>query len=642
MIFLLMTMENAAPTSNGIYSFDDVTIDCQNFEVRKDGLSVDLKPRTFDVLVYLTANPGRVVSKQEIFDAIWKDTFVEDNALAKIICEIRHALSDDASKPRFIETVPKRGYRFVAEIKEPDSEQASETGVANPKTAFQTPAAAEPVSLLAKRAMLVLGIVAIAAFASWLLFGPTLQTTRSPSIRSVAVLPFVNESGNQEIEYLADGMTEMLIGSLARLPELSVKARSTVFRYKGKEIDAKTIGKELNVQALLIGRVSVRGDQLTLNLELIDLPDENAIWSQKYTRDQSDLLRLQPDIARDVSRSLRSKITDVDETKLDKTSTASPEAYQLYLRGRYHWNKRTLEGLKQAVEFFDEAIAKDPNFALAHSGLAETYVLYSFYGNGSPKESMPLAMAAARRALEIDDSLAEAHVALGLYNCLFAWNDVAAEKEFRRAIELNPNYPPAHQQLGNCCLNGMSRFDESIAEGKIAEELDPLSPIISADSVLNLYLARRFDEALVQADRAIALDPTFHSTYLHLASIYEAKGMYKEAVAAARKALAVNDFPGARAALARSLAKAGERREAAKLIDELEVEARGRLLSGNAMALAYSALGKMDKAIAWLEKDVAERMAPPAHFAISPALDDLRGDPRFTDLIRRVHESKLE
>ena len=252
-------------------------------------------------------------------------------------------------------------------------------------------------------------------------------------------MPFVNESGNADFEYLSDGMTETLIGSLSELPNINVKARSSVFRYKGKTTDAKTIGKDLSVQAVLNGRVMQRGDQLTLSLELVNADTENVIWSGQYSRKQSELVSLQSDVARDVSSKLKTKLSGVDQQKLTKTYTTNAEAYQLYLRGKFFWNKRTGEALKQAVGFYNQAIERDPNYALAYSGLAETYVLFSSYDVASAKDSMPQAKAAAQRALEIDESLAEAHTALGFYLSNYDWNREGAEKEYRRAIELKPN-----------------------------------------------------------------------------------------------------------------------------------------------------------------------------------------------------------
>ena len=489
-----------------------------------------------------------------------------------------------------------------------------------------------------KAALVIIGLllIAIVVVASAYFY---LAQKKTRAIESIAVMPFVNESGNGDLEYLSDGMTETLISSLTRLPNLSVKSRSSVFRYKGKDTDPKTVGKELNVQAILLGRVVQHGEQLTLNLELVDVATENAIWSQQYNRQQSDLASLQNEIARDVSSKLKSS---AETSKVENSYTANAEAYQLYLKGLFQWNKRTGESLKQSVEFFNQAIAKDPNYALAYSGLAQSYELFGSYSVALPQESMPKARAAAVRAIEIDDTLAEAHCALAIYLSTFSWNQPAAEREFRRAIELNPNYATAHQQFANFCLMAMGRFDESIAEGRRAEELDPLSPVISMDVGANLTRARRFDQAIAQFNRTLALDPNFYAARYALGIAYQAKGQYGEAIAEFRKALALDDDPWVKALLARSLAKAGQRDEATKILRELQAESAHRYVTSSGLAIVFAALGEKDKAFVWLEKDVAERSQRPPLFSVNPVFDDLRDDPRFKDLLHRIELAKID
>ncbi|MCA1849518.1 MAG: protein kinase [Acidobacteria bacterium] len=482
-------------------------------------------------------------------------------------------------------------------------------------------------------------LLALIGVGSWFIFN---RAAGHKQIESIAVMPFVNESGNADVEYLSDGMTETLINSLSQLPNLSVKARSSVFRYKGKEIDPKKIASELNVQAILTGRVVQRGEQLRLSLELIDAQTENVIWSEQYNRRQADLVSLQGEIARDVSSKLKTKLSGTDEQKVTKNYTTNPEAYQLYLKGRFQWNKRTGESLKQAVEFYKQAVEKDPNFALAYSGLAKTYALFPVFSVALPKDSMPQAKAAALRALALDDSLDEAHAALGLYLSAFAWNQPAAETELRRAIELNPNNATAYQWLGILLAFTMGRFDEGIAAGRRAEELDPLSPVISADSGFCLFGARRYDEAIAQLKRALTLDPNFYYTRFNLGTVYHAKGMYSEAIVEYRKARELDDDPFVTALLARSLAKSGGRGEATKLRDQLRAESARRYVPNIAFALVYAALDDKDEAFKWMEKDFAERSFYPSFYAVYPLLDDLRDDPRFADLVRRVESAKMD
>lgn len=489
------------------------------------------------------------------------------------------------------------------------------------------------------RIVLLLALVAIVGIAIAGYFYFSRKTTAG--IQSIAVMPFVNESRNADVEYLSDGMTETLITNLSRLPNLNVRPRSSVFRYKGKDANPQTIAKELDVQAILNGRVIQRGQDISLYVELIDASLNKVVWSETYNRNQTDLVSLQSEIARDVSSKLKSNSL-TDAAKVEKNYTANSEAYQLYLKGRFQWNKRTGESLKQAVEFFNQAVAKDPNYALAYSGLAESYELFTLYSVASPQESMPKAKAAAVRAIEIDDSLAEAHSALGIYLSNFSWNQPAAEREFRRAIELNPNYATAHQQLANYCLMAMGRFDESIAEGRRAEELDPLSPIISTDVGANLTRARRFDEAIAQFNRTLTLDPNFFAARYALGTAYHAKGKYEEAIAEFRKSLALSDDPWVKALLARSLARSGRRDEAVKLLGELLSESANRYVASSALAVVYGALGEKDKAFLWLEKEVTDRTPRPALFAVNPVFDDLRDDPRFKDLLRRIELAKTD
>ena len=476
-------------------------------------------------------------------------------------------------------------------------------------------------------------LLALIGLGYWYFF----NRTAAKQIESIAVMPFVNESGNADVEYLSDGMTETLISSLSQLPNLNVKARSSVFRYKGKDTNTQTIGKELNVQAILNGRVVQRGDQLTLNLELVDAQTENVIWSEQYNRRQADLVSLQSEIARDVSGKLKIKLSGADEAKVAKSYTTNTEAYQLYLKGRYHWNKRTGESVKQAVEFYRHAIEKDSNYALAYSGLAEAYVLFPQFSVALPKDSAPLAKATALRALALDDSLAEAHTALGEYLNYFEWDRVGAEKEFRRAIELNPNYATAHNWLGIDLLAPTKRFDEAIAELRRAEELDPLSPMIGANLGVAILFTRRYDEAIAQYKRVLSLDPNFAFARFNLGGAFHSKGLYAEAINEYRKALELSDDPFTKGFLALSLAKSGQLDEATRLLNQLKLESAQRYVPSYAIAIVFIGLNEKDEAIKWLEKDVAERSFYASYYAVSPELDDLRSDPRFKDLLKRMN-----
>ena len=475
-------------------------------------------------------------------------------------------------------------------------------------------------------------VVATVSIGSYVSF-----TRKTPtSIQSIAVMPFINESGNSDVEYLSDGMTETLISSLSQLPNLNVKARSSVFRYKGKEIDPKKIGAELSVQAILNGRVAQRGELLTLTLELVDAQTENVIWSQQYNRKQADLVTLQSEIARDVSSKLKSKLSGADVAKVEKNYTANPEAYQLYLKGKFYWNKRTGGSLKQAADFYQQAIEKDPNYALAYSGLAETYVLFSSYDVAPANDSMPQAKAAAQRALELDDSLAEAHTALGFYLSNYEWDRGGSEREYRRAIELKPNYSTAHHWLG-ADLGNVKRFDDSLAAVRRAEELDPLSPIIGTNLADMLVFARRYDEAIAQYKRILVRNPNFEYAHLALGRAYGSKGMYPEAIAEARTALELNIGSSTKGYLGLWLARSGKRDEALKLLSELKQEATRDYVQGYTFAVIYIGLGDKAEALNWLEKHMSSRAETANTFAVAPELDDLRSEARFKEMLKRMN-----
>ena len=463
-----------------------------------------------------------------------------------------------------------------------------------------------------------------------------LNRPAAKQIESIAVMPFVNQSGNADLEYLSDGMTEMLINSLSQIPTLNVKARSSVFRYKGKEIDPKQIATELNVQAILTGRIVQRGEQMTLNLELIDAQTENTIWGIRYERKSSDIVSLQSEIARDVSGKLKSKLSESDDQKIAKNYTVDPEAYQLYLKGKFAYNKRTGSDLKQAAVFYNQAIEKDPNYALAFAGLAVTYVDFPGFDIAPANDIMPLAKAAALRALELDDSLAEAHTALGSYLIKYEFDLVQSEKEFRRAIELNPTSAVAHQALADKLML-VKRFEESFAELRLAEEIDPLSPTVAMDIGATLVYARRYDEGIAHFKRMTVRDPGFSLAHGYLGWAYGAKAMYAEAVAAARKSVELNNSLFLKGYLALWLAKSGNRDETLKILAELKRAETEGYVRRNTLAMVYIGLGDKAEALNQLENEVSSRGPLAMRFSVGPEFDDVRTEPRFKAMLKRMN-----
>ena len=459
--------------------------------------------------------------------------------------------------------------------------------------------------------------------------------TATKPIESIAVMPFVNESGNAEVEYLSDGMTETLISSLSNLPNLSVKARSTVFYYKGKETAPQKIGADLKVQAVLLGRVSQRGNDLKLNLELVNTQTQDVIWSEQYNRKQADLVTLQSELARDVAGKLKTRLSGAEAAKVEKNYTTNAEAYQLYLKGKFYWNKRTGAALKQALEFYNQAIAKDPTYALAYSGLAETYGLFSSYDVAPATDSMPQAKAAALRALELDEQLAEAHTALGFYLANYEWDRVGSEREYRRAIELKPNYATAHHWFGTDLMN-VKRFDDSLAELRQAEELDPLSPIIGTNLGDLLVHSRRYDEAIAQYRRVLVRDPNFAYAHRALGWAYGSKGMYPEAIAETRASMELREGSSAKGYWGLWLAKSGKRDEALKLLNELKQASARDYVQSYTFALIYVGLGEKEEALNYLEKHMLSHAETANTYNTAPELDGLRSEPRFKEMLKRM------
>ncbi len=460
--------------------------------------------------------------------------------------------------------------------------------------------------------------------------------TPSKQIESIAVMPFVNESGKADVEYLSDGMTETLISSLSQLPNLSVKARSSVFRYKGKEIDVNKIGQELSVQAVLTGRVVQRGQDLALFIELVDTNTEQVLWSENYSRSLTNLAALQNEIGRDVSRKLRTRVSGASEQHLENSQTENSEAYQLYLLGLYHLNRLTDEGFRKGLDYFEQAIAKDPNYALAYAGKASAYNKLSGFNAIPPHEGFPKARAAASKALELDDQLAEAHVVLGFVKHLYDWDWSGAEKEFKQAIAINPNNADAHQGYGYF-LSLMGRSEEALAEMKRAQELDPLSidKIMAVGEVF--YYQRNYDQTIEQLRRALEMDPNSGLTHWGLGNVYVQKGMYDDAIRQYEKSIPLSgDSPDEPASLAYVYALTGKRQEALRIIKDLEERSKRQYISPTIIAFIYAGLGDNDKAFEWLETAHKERDFILVLLKADPMFDRLRLDPRFSELVRRV------
>jgi serine/threonine protein kinase/tetratricopeptide (TPR) repeat protein len=463
----------------------------------------------------------------------------------------------------------------------------------------------------------------------------------SGQIDSIAVLPFVNVSTDPNTEYLSDGIAESLINSLSQLPSLKVMSRNAAFRYKVRDSgeggpDPLAVGRELKVRAVLMGRVVQRGDTLLISTELVDARNNVQIWGQQYNRRFADIFTVQEEIARNISEKLRMKLTGEEGKMLAKHYTENTQAYQLYLQGRFYWNKRTPEGLTRGIEYFQRAIDLDPNYALAYAGLADCYVLGAD-ARQQPKEVMEKAKAAALKALELDGALPEAYTSLAKVLLSYEWDWAGAENAFRKAIELNPNYPTARQWYG-VLLSAQGRHDESIAQRTRALELDPLSLSVNSGLGRSYYWARRYDRAIEQIAKTLEMDPNYVDTHWSFGLAYEQKGQYERAISDFQRAVELSRrSPAMLAALGHAYGLAGRRAEAYKIAEELKAVMAQQYVSPYAMALVFAGLGENDQAFEWLEKAYQDRDETFVHLKVDPRLDRLRQDPRLTQLMKRIN-----
>jgi eukaryotic-like serine/threonine-protein kinase len=462
----------------------------------------------------------------------------------------------------------------------------------------------------------------------------------SQAMDSLAVLPFLNESADPNMEYLSDGITESLISSLSQLPNLRVKARSIVFQYKGKDLDPQKVGRDLRVQAAVTGRVQQRGDTLIIAVEMVDVEKGSQLWGGQYSRKLADIFAIQEEISKEISEKLRLRLTGEEQKRLTRRYTENPEAYQAYLKGRYFWNKRTEEAFRKGIEYFQQAIEHDPSYALAYAGLADSYNLLGLnvYQGLPPKEAYPRAKAAAMKAIDLDDSLAEPHTSIAWVKFRFDWDWPGAEREFNRAIELNPRYPTAHHWYAYY-LTTMGRRDESRAAILRSQELDPLSLIINATVAHVFYYAREYDRAIEQLRKTIEIDSNFGHAHRLLGEAYRQKVMFEDAIVEMQKAVTLSGtgrvyYLGQ---LGNVYAVSGKRNEALRIIDELMELSQRRYVSPSSFAIVYIGLGDKDQAFAWLEKAYEERSTFLTEFKVEPMFDSLRSDPRFQDLLRRVN-----
>src|ERR1700676_4068957 len=628
------------------FRFGVFELDLCTGELRKHGLRIRLQEQSFQVLATLLEHPGEVVTREELQKKLWPaDTFVDfDHGLNKAINKIRDALGDSADSPRFVETIARRGYRFLAEVKITEG-----PAVRSPESAMQSHPATEgadprdvsekfatPKNLRPSYAWKISAFVLLLLVVSLVAWQFHSRKRASTVIRSLAVLPLESLSSDASQEYFADGMTDELISDLGQISALRVISRTSVMSYKHARKPLPQIGRELNVDAVVEGTVLRSGDRVRITAQLIEASSDKHLWSQSYEGELRDTLALQSKVAGAIADQIRVNVNPQEQAALKTARVVNPEAYESLLKGRYFWNKRTANGLQVALAYFHQAIDEDPKYAQAYSGLADTYALLGDwqYAVMTPKEALPKAKAAAIKALELDNTLGEAHNSLAFCLDGFDWDFDSAGKEFRRAIELNPGYATAHHWYA-WHLSLLGRYDEAIAEMKKAENLDPLSLIINADLAEVLVLAHSYDESIRQSQKTIEMDPDFALAHNQLGQAYLQKQMHDEAIAELEKAAQLSrGSPTIIANLARAYAASGKRSETTKLLSDLKKRSNSIYSHGSEIAVIYAALGDTDQAMNWLEKGYQERFNPGV--LLRPGFDSLRSDPRFQDLVRRI------
>jgi TolB-like protein/DNA-binding winged helix-turn-helix (wHTH) protein/Tfp pilus assembly protein PilF len=665
-----------------IYRFADFTLEVSEHRLRRGSQEIYLRPKTFETLLYLVEHHSHLVKKDELLDTLWADTIVTESTLTHCIEEVRQALQDDAHHPRYLKTIPRVGYKFIAEVEEitpaeaPEAEEVAEEVTAvtvrvteeEPEPEGETeregegerrrggdevsrpvalslprslaPSPPHPVSLsptLTDRWRRSRKLSAVSVLLGLLIVGGLyLYNESNHAIDSIAVLPFVNLTADPEQDYFADGMTEALIADLAKIRTLHVISRTSVMRYKDTKKPLPEIARELHVDAVVEGSVLRSGQRVWITAQLIYAATDRHLWGATYERDLRDILALQGEVSRGIAQQIRVTLTPQEQARLASAGPINPAAYEAYLKGRFYWNRRVGQEFSKAIKYFQQAIELDPNYALAYVGLADGYNMLTNYDLLPPKEAVPQAKAAARKALEIDGTLAEAHDSLAFAHMYYDWDWPGAEREFQRAIELDPNYADVHHWYG-LYLAMMGRSDEAMAEMRRAQALDPLSLIINTNVGWLFYFARRYDQAIEQCRKALELDPNFFSARVKLGWAYEQLGMHEQAIAEFQTVLNVSpDDPVLRAMLSRAYALSGRRDEAVKITDQLSEQSQRRYVSPYLVALVYAGLGESDPALDWLEKAYENRCGWLAWLKVDPKLDNLRSDPRFADLLQRV------
>jgi TolB-like protein/DNA-binding winged helix-turn-helix (wHTH) protein/Tfp pilus assembly protein PilF len=627
-----------APQVPAVRRFGSFEIHLQSGELRKNGVRFRLSGQPFQVLVALVERPGEMVAREELHSKLWPaDTFVDfDHGLNNAVARIREVLDDSSDTPRYVETVPRRGYRFIAPLNlapfPPEAAIVEATKPPSDSGRLSQPHRLRLWPLLAGATLVAVTVMGW----TWRMPMASILHPRTPVIHSLAVLPLENLSGDSSQEYFADGMTDALITNLAQIGTLRVVSRTSVMRYKASRKALPDIARELGVDGIVEGTVLRSGGRVRITSQLIYAPSDQHLWAHSYERDIRDVVSLQGEVAQAIAGEVRAAISPEQRERFSAEATVNPKAYEAYLKGRYFWNKRTQEGLQKAMEYFQQAVDQDPSYAPAYSGLADTCFPLINWGWLSTREAIPKAKAAALKAVELDERLAEAHVSLGIVKFAFDWDWPEAGRHFERALALNPAYPPAHVWHSDYLLV-FGRPDEALAEMKRTVDLDPVSPELSHHMAWQLGVIGRRDEAIAQELKTLEMDPGFPPAHAVLASAYAGKGMFPEALAEAEKISALSpDSNVAISTRAYIHARSGERSRALQGLEVLKALSKRKYVPSYDFALLYLRLGDQDQAYRWLEKAYEERSSYLPWLKVNVAWAPVRDDPRFKDLLHRV------
>lgn len=626
---------------SNLYEFGEFRVDKEKRALRRAGITIPLTPKAFDVLLVLIDNYGRVVTKDELMKAVWRDSFVEESNLTQTVFMIRKAL-DETSERRFILTMQGQGYRFLVPVNEVVNQgPQAETPTIRPSAATVPESPSAPHSRKNWRlAVVAVAMLLLAVLAIWPWRSPR-GAVEQPDKIMLAVLPFDNFTGDPGQEYFSDGLTEEMISQLGNLDpaHLGVMARTSVMHYKHSQASIPQIGKDLGVQYVIEGSVRRDSERVRITAQLIQVKDQSHLWAREYDRDLGHLLELQEEISREVANEIEFSLSGRRpiEAALPAAATGekSYEAYDLYLKGRYFWNKRTTEGFQHAADYFQQAIDKDPNYSRAYAGLADTFSLMSAWYVGPQSELMPKARTAALRALELDKSLAEAHASLALIKENYDYDWAGSEKEFRRAIQLNPQYATAHQWYAES-LSWQGRFQEAFAESELARQLDPLSLIITLDHARILYNSREIDRALKQYSSMLDLDPNYHNARGAMIPCYLQLGRYDDAINEIKRWAAREDGHWLWAWQAAVYGRSGHEKEARQALTKLEQIPESKSYRTETLLIAYLGTGQNERVIELLQKAYSEHSNSVVQIKVDPMYDPVRSDPRFQDLLRRV------